>query len=236
MSRNPTLGAHPAAVPVVYLVDDDAQVLRAYARLLREHGFATATFESSEAFLEQYDATRPGCLILDVNLPGLDGLALQRRLLEVGALPIVFLTGHGDVPTSVQAIKAGAEDFLLKPVSGDVLVAAVRTALAHDAATRRDSSRDALLRQRLAGLSAREREVLQRLAAGKLNKQIAGELGIAEATVKFHRSRLMERMQAQTVAELMHFAARLDLTAPASSATVPAAMPVPTAAPEPLRA
>lgn len=217
MSRNTMLGAHLATPPVVYLVDDDVQVLRAYARLLREHDFATATFESAEAFLAQYDPACPGCLILDVNLPGLDGLALQRRLLEVGPLPIVFLTGHGDVPTSVRAIKAGAEDFLLKPVSGDVLVAAVRTALAHDAAARRENGRDVLLRQRLAGLSAREREVLQRLAAGKLNKQIAGELGIAEATVKFHRSRLMERMQAQTVAELMHFAARLDLTAPAAT-------------------
>lgn len=211
--------------PVVFLVDDDVQVLRAYARLLREHGLAAATFESAEAFLDQYDASRPGCLVLDVNLPGLNGLALQRRLLEVGPLPIVFLTGYGDVPTSVRAMKAGATDFLTKPVSGEVLLSAVRAALAQDAAAREESGKDRLLQQRLAGLSAREREVLQRLAAGKLNKQIAGELGIAEATVKFHRSRLMERMQAHTVAELMHFAARLDLTATPAPPAPPAPPP-----------
>ncbi len=225
MNRTAMPGMFAMPSPMVFLVDDDVQVLRAYARLLREHGLATATFESAEAFLAQYDASRPGCLVLDVNLPGLNGLALQRRLLEVGPLPIVFLTGYGDVPTTVRAMKAGATDFLTKPVAGDVLLAAVHAALEQDAAAREESSKDRLLQQRLAGLSAREREVLQKLAAGKLNKQIAGELGIAEATVKFHRSRLMERMQAHTVAELMHFAARLDLR------TAPAAPP-PTTTPE----
>jgi FixJ family two-component response regulator len=218
MSRVTTLAIHPIDAPVVSIVDDDVQVLRAYSRLLREHGLTTATFESAEAFLAQYDPSRPGCLVLDVNLPGLTGLALQRRLVEVGPLPIVFLTGHGDIPTSVRAMKAGAQDFLIKPVAGEVLIGAVRAALAQDERDRKGTDRDASLRQRLAGLSTREREVLQRLAAGKLNKQIAGELGIAEATVKFHRSRLMERMQAHTVAELMHFAARLELHAPADDA------------------
>jgi FixJ family two-component response regulator len=227
MNRTTTLAIYPADVPVVSLVDDDVQVLRAYSRLLREHGFAIATFESAEAFLEQYDPSRRGCLVLDVNLPGLNGLALQRRLVEVGPLPIVFLTGHGDIPTSVRAIKAGAQDFLTKPVAADVLLGAVRAALAQDQRTRQGSDRDALLRQRLAGLSTREREVLQRLAAGKLNKQIAGELGIAEATVKFHRSRLMERMQAHTVAELMHFAARLELAAGPRATPSSPAMPTP---------
>jgi FixJ family two-component response regulator len=225
MNRHPLPGALQVDVPVVFLVDDDVHVLRAHARLLREHGLATATFESAEAFLAQHDASRRGCLVLDVNLPGLNGLALQRRLLEVGPLPIIFLTGYGDIPTSVRAIKAGAQDFLTKPVPGEVLVAAVRAALAQDMQAREESSRDDVLRQRSAGLSAREREVLERLAAGKLNKQIAGELGIAEATVKFHRSRLMERMQAHTVAELMHFAARLQLISAAKSVAAPATPP-----------
>jgi FixJ family two-component response regulator len=213
-----------ADVPVVFLVDDDPQVLRAHARLLREHGVATATYESAEAFLEQHDASRPGCLVLDINLPGLDGLALQRRLAEAGrSRPIIFLTGYGNIPMSVEAIKAGAVDFLTKPVAAETLLAAVRAALQQDAQARRIADEDAVLRQRMASLSAREREVLQRLAAGKLNKQIAGELGIAEATVKFHRSRLMERMQANTVAELMRSVARMELIAQAEPAAAPAA-------------
>lgn len=205
MTANTTL-------PTVFLVDDDVPVLRALARLLREHGFQTALFESAEAFLVQHNASAPGCLVLDVNLPGLDGLALQRRLAEIGpALPIVFLTGNGDIPMSVRAVKAGAVDFLTKPVAGATLLAAVRAGLAQDALARQAMGDGAALRQRHASLTAREREVLTGLAAGKLNKQIAGELGISEATVKFHRAHLMERMQARTVAELMHLVARLEL-------------------------
>jgi len=203
--------ANPS-VPTVFLVDDDGPVLKAQARLLREHGFQTALFESAEDFLAQHDASAPGCLVLDINLPGLDGLALQRRLAEVGApLPIVFLTGNGDIPKSVQAVKAGAVDFLTKPVAGATLLAAVQAAVAQDALARLARDDDRPLRKRHASLTTREREVLAGLASGKLNKQIAGELGIAEATVKFHRARLMERMQARTVAELMHLAARLEL-------------------------
>jgi FixJ family two-component response regulator len=199
-----------ADAPVVFLVDDDKQLLRALARLLREHGFKTAAFESAEAFLREHDTSQPGCLVLDVNLPGLDGLELQRRLTERGASrPIIFLTGHGDIPASVRAVKAGALDFLTKPVAGETLLAAVRDALVLDAQARRETGMDTLLRQRAASLSPREREVLEKLAAGKLNKQIAAELEISEATVKFHRARLMKRMHAHTVAELMHFAARL---------------------------
>jgi FixJ family two-component response regulator len=215
-----------ADTPVVFLVDDDVRVLRAHARLLREHGLATASFESAEAFLAEHDAARPGCLVLDVNLPGLDGIALQRRLAERGSSrPIVFLTGHGDVPMSVRAIKAGAVDFLTKPVAGEILVAAVREALALDAQAHQAASADALLRQRAASLTAREREVLRGVAAGKLNKQIAGELEISEATVKFHRSRLMKRMQANTAAELMRFAARLELIPAADSPLSPQRTP-----------
>lgn len=199
--------------PMVRLVEDDAQVLRAQGRLLREHGFRTALFSSAEAFLAEHDASVRGCLVLDVDLPGLDGLALQRHLAEAGtALPIVFVTGTGDIPASVRAIKAGAVDFLTKPVIGQTLVAAVRAALDQDARTRQSQDAAATIRRRYAGLSAREREVLAGLVAGKLNKQIAGELRIAEATVKFHRARLMDHMQAKTIAELMHLAARLSVT------------------------
>jgi FixJ family two-component response regulator len=201
-----------AGTATVFLVDDDVQVLRAYARLLREHGYKTVLFESAEAFLAQHDAATPGCVVLDVNLPGLDGLAVQRRLAEAGPTrPIVFLTGHGDIPMSVQAIKAGAVDFLTKPVAGATLLAAVRVGVAKDALDRQAAGEGATLRQCYASLSAREREVLAGLAAGKTNKQIAGELGIVEVTVKFHRARLMERMRARTAAELMLMAARLEL-------------------------
>jgi FixJ family two-component response regulator len=204
---NPTV-----PTPTVFLVDDDIHVLHAHSRLLRAEGLETATFGSAEAFLARHDPKQHGCLVLDVSLPGLDGLALQRRLAQQRPTPsIVFLTGHGDIPMSVQAIRAGAVDFLAKPVASEVLLAAVRAALAQDARARSVWARDESLHQRLANLSGREREILKRLAAGKLNKQIAGDLGIAEVTVKFHRSRLMERMQAKTVAELMLAAARLEI-------------------------
>lgn len=194
----------------VYLVDDDPQVARALVRLLREHGFGTTVFDSAETFLEQCDPAAPGCLVLDVNLPGLDGLALQRRLAEGDPpRPIVFLTGHGDIPMSVRAIKAGAVDFLTKPVAADLLIAAVRAGLAQDARSREALDRDATLRRRLASLTPREREVLAGLEAGRLNKQIAADMGITEPTVNFHRARIMERMQAHTIAELMHQVARV---------------------------
>jgi FixJ family two-component response regulator len=199
-----------AAKPMVFIVDDDAQVLKAQARLLREHGLRTALFESAEAFLAQHDTAVPGCLLLDVNLPGLDGLALQRHLAEqLPVRPVIFVTGNGNIPMSVQAIKAGAVDFLTKPVAGEQLLAAVQAALQHDARARTALRESDDLRRRHASLTVREREVLAGLVAGKLNKQIAAEMGVTEATVKFHRARLMERMQAQTVAELMHLAARL---------------------------
>jgi FixJ family two-component response regulator len=210
------------ATPTVHVVDDDPQVAKALARLLREHGFRTAVFDSAEAFLAQCDVSAPGCLVLDVNLPGLDGLALQRRLAEGGpAWPIVFMTGHGDIPMSVQAVKAGAVDFLTKPVAAEVLLAAVRAGLAQDARSRQAQAESAALRQRHASLTVREREVLAGLVAGKLNKQIAADLGIVEPTVKFHRARIMERMQARTVAELMHLVARLELAPDARPAAPP---------------
>jgi len=161
-------------------------------------------------------------------MPGLDGLQLQVRLVAAGRrLPIVFVTGHGDIPMSVRAIKAGAADFLTKPVRAETLVAAVRAAIEQDASARRTRADTDRLRKRLDALTPREREVLAALAAGKLNKQIAADLGVVEQTVKFHRARIMERMQAKTVAELMHIAAQLGITA-APPAAFARAMPDPT--------
>jgi len=204
----------------IFLVDDDASVLRALSRVLREEGWNVETFESAEAFLARRDPNADGCLVLDVTMPGLDGLELQHRLAAAGeSLPIVFVTGHGDIPMSVRAIKAGATDFLTKPVQAQVLVAAVRAATDHHASVLRALAETAELRRRLASLTLREREVLAALAAGKLNKQVAADLGVVEQTVKFHRAHIMERMQAKTIAELMHIAGRLGIGA----ATPPAA-------------
>ena len=196
----------------IYLVDDDAAVRNALARMLREEGWPVETFDSAEAFLQRADGSVQGCLVLDVSMPGLGGLALQSRLAESGpSLPIVFLTGHGDIPMTVQAVKAGAADFLTKPVRAQALLAAVRAAIKQEAPARRARAELAAIEQRYATLTAREREVLAALVRGRLNKQIAGDLGIVEQTVKFHRARIMERMHARTAAELMHLAARLGI-------------------------
>lgn len=197
----------------IFLVDDDAAVRRSLARLLRLEGWTVETFDSAEAFLARPDPAAEGCLVLDVNLPGLDGLALQQRLAETGqAMPIVFLSGHGDIPMTVRAVKAGAADFLVKPVPSQDLLRAIDAAVQAHVAMRQAQGELVELQRRLALLTAREREVLAALAKGRLNKQIAGDLGIVEQTVKFHRARIMERLQAQTVAELMHIAARLGVT------------------------
>jgi FixJ family two-component response regulator len=201
-------------VQTIFLVDDDAGVRKSLSRVLREEGWNVETFESAEAFLVRPDQKAKGCVVLDVTMPGLDGLELQRRLAAAGeSLPIVFVSGHGDIPMSVKAIKAGATDFLTKPVEARVLVAAVRAAIDQDAAVRQALAATEELRQRLASLTPREREILVALAGGKLNKQIAGDLGVVEQTVKFHRARIMERMRAKTVAELMHIAARVGIGA-----------------------
>ncbi len=200
------------AEPTVFLVDDDPAVLKSLARLLRAENWAVETFESAEAFLARWQSTAPGCIVLDVDLPGLDGLELQRRLSETGSqVPIIFLTGQGDIPMTVRAIQAGAVDFLTKPVAAEALLGAVNTAIDRDAARRLAKSTASEIEQRFSRLSAREREVLRAVAAGKLNKQIACDLGIAEQTVKFHRARIMERTHAKTTAELMAMAARFGI-------------------------
>ena len=199
-----------AAPSTVFLVDDDPGVRTALARILRAESWTVLAFDSAEGFLARPDPGVEGCLVLDVTMPGLDGLALQRQLAATGhALPTVFITGHGDIPRSVQAIKGGASDFLTKPVQASALVAAVRGALAAHASTRAERAAQEGLRMRHQSLTPREHEVLEAIASGRLNKQIASDLGIVEQTVKFHRARVMEKMGARTVAELMHMAARL---------------------------
>ena len=196
--------------PTIYVVDDDPAVRKSLSRLLRAKGWNVETFESAEAVLAGRGPLPPGCLVLDVALPGLDGLELQRRLAQTGkTLPIVFLTGHGDIPMTVRAIKEGAADFLTKPVRAAALLRAVQAAVERDAAARLEGEDAAELKRRFESLTVREREVLAAVASGKLNKQIAGDLRIVEQTVKFHRARIMQRMQARTAAELMHIAAKL---------------------------
>jgi RNA polymerase sigma factor (sigma-70 family) len=199
--------AHPS--PTVFVVDDYAPVRSAVSRLLRAAGFAVAAFASPEKFLAQDDPHTPGCLVLDLDMPAVHGLELQRILATKGSvLPIIFLTGHGDIPKSVQAMKRGASDFLTKPVNDKDLLAAVRVAIERDALARRKQAKLSEIRACLATLTPREREVLEHVVAGKLNKQIAGDLGVTEATIKMHRARVMAKMKVQAVADLVRLAER----------------------------
>ena len=196
----------------VYVVDDDPAVRRSLVRLLRSAGLEAVAFESPEEFLRLVPPEAAGCAILDLSMPGLDGLALQRELSARGCLlPVLFLTGYGDIPETVQAMKAGALDFLSKPVDDGVLLRAVRQALAAGRAAGEARRQAADARRRLSTLTPREREVLEGVVAGKLNKQIGGDLGIAEKTVKVHRGRVMEKMGAGSLAELVQLADRAGL-------------------------
>ena len=196
-------------IPCVSVVDDDTAVLKSLGRLLRSAGFTVCTFPSSHEFLNQHKTETPGCLVLDLAMPGLDGLQLQETLQRAGIeCPIVFISGHGDVPSSVRAMKAGAVDFLTKPFDGEELIGAVRAALKRDHAQRAARAARSSLDARLSALTPREREVLEHVVAGRLNKQIAAELGIAEKTVKVHRARVMKKMNAGSVAELVSLVGR----------------------------
>ena len=202
-----------SAAPVVFVVDDDASVRDSLRRLITSVGFIVEVFPSAQAFMRARRPDAPGCLVLDVRLPGLSGLDLQRELADTdAALPIIFLTGHGDIPMSVRAMKAGAVEFLTKPFREQDLLDAIRHGIERDRALRTERQELTELRGRYASLTRRERDVLARIVAGLLNKQIAGELGTIEATVKEQRAHVMVKMQAGSVADLVRFAARLGIT------------------------
>ena|SRR6266487_1374303 len=202
--------------PTVFVVDDEAPVRKALSRMLRANRFAVATFASSKEFLGQYDPDASGCLVLDIMMPG-NGLELQRVLQKKGCtLPIIFLTGYGDVPKSVQALKGGAIDFLTKPVNDQSLLRAVRAAIGKNRVTRQEQTQVSEICSRLAALTPRERQVLEHIVSGELNKQIAGHLGITQRTVKAHRARLMEKMKVDSVAKLVCLANRCGITGSSS--------------------
>jgi two-component system response regulator FixJ len=190
-------------VPIVHVVDDDASFLTAISRLLRASGFSVKTYSSAQEFLAQRDADTPGCVLADLQMPKMNGLDLQSALTQTpDPLPILFLTGHGDIPSSVHAMREGAEDFLEKTAPKKKLLDAVTRALARDARERDARGRRRELRARFATLTERELEVLSHVVQGKLNKQIAGDLGIHERTVKLHRTAITAKLKVQSVAEL----------------------------------
>ena len=196
----------------VFLVDDDLSILRALTRLLRVGGHQVSAFRSPRDFLAQHDAAVPGCVVLDLAMPGLNGLELQAALAAAGSQrPIVFISGHGDVPSSVRAMKAGAVDFLTKPVSQENLLAAIQRAIECDRVMRQARAELQAIDERLNRLTPREREVFQHVVAGQLNKQIAVDLGTVEKTVKVHRSRVMEKMGVRSLADLVRIAERIGL-------------------------
>ena len=203
---------------IVYLLDDEPEMVKALTRLLRAKRFDVRGFVSVSAFLQAFTPEERACLVLDVAMPELDGLELQGRLSRQDIpLPIIFLTGHGDIPMSVRAIKAGATDFLTKPVDGAALVAAVRVALQVADDRRQAFAENKMLKARLAGLTPREREVMEHVVAGQLNKQIAADLGTGEQNIKLHRAHIMEKMGVDSLADLVRAAERLDVGKPAAS-------------------
>ena len=203
---------------IVYVVDDEAGLRKALTRLLRLNGFDARAFASADDFLAAYQTDEVACLVLDVAMPGLNGIELQRRLTLAGVLiPIVVLTGHGDIPMGVRAIKSGAVDFLTKPVNESDLHRAVRAALQLAAARKTATAAAAGLARRFATLTPREREVMAHVVAGRLNKQIAADLGTSEQNIKIHRGRAMQKMGVESLADLVRAAEQLGIGKPAGA-------------------
>jgi FixJ family two-component response regulator len=201
--------------PIVHVVDDDEYSLRATARLLVASGYAVRTHMSADKFLEQLDEEAPGCVVADLEMPGVDGMALQNALAQARhPLPLLFLTGHGDIASTVQAMRCGAEDFVEKRAPAEVLLGAVQRALARDEERRKARARQASLLAPFSALTTREREVLEHVVRGRLNKQIAGDLGIHERTVKLHRMAMLSKLGVRSVAELTRLAYEAGLLSP----------------------
>jgi FixJ family two-component response regulator len=205
-------------LPIVFVVDDDISVRESLELLLRHEGLGVETFVSAQEFLDRPCTTVPCCLVLDLSLPGLNGLELQKRVaMERHEMPIIFITGHGDIPATVQAMKAGAVEFLTKPFGDEVLLNAVRHALERSRLLLDREAEIGALKARYAHLTPREREVMALVVVGLANKQVGSELGISEITVKAHRGSMMRKMKAESLAELVRMAARLRLSRPPHS-------------------
>jgi FixJ family two-component response regulator len=209
----------PESPSIVLVVDDDISVRESLELLLRSEGLDVETFDSAQEFLSRPPVTVPSCLVLDISLPGLNGLDLQKRVaVERHEMPIIFITGHGDIPITVQAMKAGAQEFLTKPFGDEALLNAIRSALVRSKALLDRSTEIRALKARYSCLSTREREVMALVVVGLPNKQVGSELGISEITVKAHRGSMMRKMQAESLAELVGIATRLRLMRPSGSA------------------
>ena len=204
-------------LPVVFVVDDDISVRESLELLIRCAGWQTETFASAHEFLARPRIAVPSCLVLDLSLPDLNGLDLQKRVIDRTDMPIILITGHGDIPTTVQAMKAGAVEFLTKPFGDDVLLEAIERAIERSQVALGEEAERQGIRERYLALSTREREVMALVISGLLNKQVAAELGISEITVKAHRGQVMRKMQADSLADLVRLAAMLDLPVVAHS-------------------